>query len=75
MGEMRWTPERMEQLEGAVRRRRRAILRRRGDEYVVIATGLTQARGRDALVGHLTMTGEDLVFVLDELDDFRVLDT
>ncbi len=75
MGSLRWTPERMEQLESAVRRRRRVVLRRRGDEYIVVAAGLTHARGREALVGHIAMTGEELEFVLDDLDAFQVLDT
>ncbi|MGH7593969.1 MAG: hypothetical protein ACRELE_08985 [Gemmatimonadales bacterium] len=71
----RWTPERMEQLEHAVQRRKRVALRRRGNEYVVIASALQQSRGRDALVGFLAMTGEDMVFVLGDLDHFQVLDS
>jgi len=64
----------MEQLESAVRGRRRVALRRRGNEHVVIATSLTQVRGREAFTGLVAMTGEELVFVLDELDQFQVLD-
>ncbi|HRX19155.1 MAG: hypothetical protein KC544_00625 [Gemmatimonadetes bacterium] len=75
MGTFRWTPDRMEQLEHAVRRRRRVLLRRRGNEYVVVASTLTSQRGRDALAAYLAMTGEELVFVLDELDFFQVLDS
>lgn len=74
MGSFRWTPDRMEQLEHAVRRRKRVTLRRRGNEYVVIAAGLTTSRGRDALSGYLAMTGEEMVFALDDLDFFQVLD-
>ncbi len=74
MGDFRWTPDRMEQLEHAVRRRKRVSLRRRGSDYVVVASALTSARGRDALAGYLAMTGEELVFVLDDLDAFQVLD-
>jgi hypothetical protein len=74
MGSFRWTPERMEQLEHAVQLRRRVALRRRGNEYVVVATALTQSRGRDALAAHLAMTGDELVFVLDDLDHFQVID-
>ena len=65
----------MEQLESAVRHRRRTVIRRRGNEFVVVASGLTQRGGRDALVGHLTMTGEDLVFLLDDVDAFQVLES
>jgi hypothetical protein len=64
----------MEQLESAVRFRKRVVLRRRGNEHVVVATALTQARGREAFTGLISMTGEELVFVLDELDQFQVLD-
>lgn len=75
MADFRWSPERMEQLEHAVLRRRRVALRRRGNEYVVVAAGLTSTRGRDALAGFLPMTGEELIFALDELDHFEVLDS
>ncbi len=75
MGMFRWTPERMEQLEHAVRRRKRVSLRRRGNEYVVVASSLTSSRGRDALSGYLAMTGEELVFVLNDIDHFQVIDT
>lgn len=75
MGTFRWTPERMEQLEHAVLRRKRVSLRRRGNEYVVVASALTTSRGRDALSAYLAMTGEELVFVLTDLDHFQVIDT
>lgn len=65
----------MEQLEHAVRRRKRVSLRRRGNEYVVVASSLTSSRGRDALSGYLAMTGEELVFVLNDIDHFQVIDT
>jgi hypothetical protein len=74
MGAFRWTPDRMEQLEHAVRHRKRVSLRRRGNEYVVVASALTTSGGREALAGFLAMTGEDLLFVLDELDHFQVVD-
>ncbi|MEO8478922.1 MAG: hypothetical protein ABI542_04755 [Gemmatimonadota bacterium] len=74
MGAFRWTPDRMEQLEHAVRRRKRVTLRRRGNEYIVVAAGLTTSRGRDTLSGYLAMTGEELLFVLDDLDFFQVLE-
>ncbi len=75
MGTFRWTPERMEQLESAVQRRKRVSLRRRGNEYVVVASSLCQSRGRDALAAYLAMTGEEMVFVLGDLDHFQVLDS
>jgi hypothetical protein len=75
MGTFRWTPERMEQLEHAVQHHKRVALRRRGNEYVVVASAITQSRGRDALAGELAMTGDQLIFVLDDLDHFQVIDT
>jgi hypothetical protein len=65
----------MEQLEHAVQRRKRVTLRRRGNEYVVVASALKQSRGRDALAGYLAMTGEEMLFVLGDLDHFQVLDS
>ncbi|HEY8061173.1 MAG TPA: hypothetical protein VID74_00170 [Gemmatimonadales bacterium] len=74
MATFRWTPDRMEQVEHAVQHRKRVTLRRRGNEYVVVAAALKQSRGRDALVGYLAMTGEEMEFVLGDLDHFQVLD-
>jgi uncharacterized protein with PhoU and TrkA domain len=70
---VRWTPERMEQLESATRQGRRVVLRRRGTEYVVVARRLLHLGQRDALVGMLPMTGEELRFELEDLDEFHVL--
>jgi hypothetical protein len=74
MGVFRWSPDRMEQLEAAVRHRKRVALRRRGNEYVVVASALTSRGGRDGLSAFLPMTGEELVFMLDDLDHFQVID-
>lgn len=70
---MRWTPTQMDRLEHAVRRNLRVALSRRGTEYVVIARRVIQTAGQDALVGHLPMTGEELVFRLQDLDSFQVI--
>jgi hypothetical protein len=74
MGAVRWTPERMEQLERAAREGRRVVLRRRGTEYVVVARRVFQEGQRDALIGMLPMTGEELRFTLEDLDEFQVLE-
>jgi hypothetical protein len=58
-----------------VQKRKRVILRRRGNEYVVVASGMTTSRGREALAGYLAMTGEEMLFVLDDLDFFQVIDS
>ena len=73
MGAVRWTPERMEELERATQQRRRVVIRRRGTEYVVVARRIFHEGQRDALIGLLPMTGEELRFNLEELDEFHVL--
>jgi hypothetical protein len=73
MGTVRWTPQRMEQLEHATRLGRRVMLMRRGTEYVVVAKRLLHHGPSEALVGLLPMTGEELRFELNDLDDFQVL--
>ena len=70
---MRWTTDRMDQLERAVRDGLRVALTRRGTEYIVTALRVTTQDRREALVGRLPMTGEELVFVLDDVDSFQVL--
>ena len=63
--EMRWTAERMDQLERAVRDGLRVALSRRGSEFIVVARRITSVAQRDALVGRLPMTNEDKTFILD----------
>jgi hypothetical protein len=70
---VRWTPERLDQLENAVRRSRRIAVSRRGNEYIVIATRMTSVSNRDAVVGRLPMTGDEMTFMLDELDGVAFL--
>lgn len=70
---MRWTPERLDQLESAVRQGRRVALSRRGSEYVVNAVRMTTTGNREAFVGRLPMTGEEMTFVLEDLDAMLVL--
>jgi len=49
-------------------------LSRRGTEYVVTAVRLELEGRREALVGRHPMTGEELSFVLDDLDSFQVIE-
>jgi hypothetical protein len=70
---MRWSPERLDQLERAVRDGCRVAVRRRGTEYIVVASRLTTQGSRDAFVGRLPMTGEELMFVLDDLEGFMIV--
>jgi hypothetical protein len=73
MSPIRWTADRMDQLERAVRDGLRVAPTRRGTEYIVTALRITSAGRREGLVGRLPMTGEELVFLLDEMDSFQVL--
>lgn len=70
---MRWSPERFDQLERAVRDGRRIAVRRRGNEYIVVAVALVTRSSQETLVGRLPMTGEELTFTLEELEAFQVL--
>jgi hypothetical protein len=73
MSPVRWTADRMDQLENAARREQRVALSRRGTEYIVVALRVTSRDGRDVLIGRLPMTGEDLTFRLDDIDSFQVV--
>jgi hypothetical protein len=70
---VRWTSDRMDQLERAVRDGLKVALTRRGTEYVVTALRITTVDRREALVGRLPMTGEELAFRLDQIDAFQVI--
>ena len=74
MSPLRWTSERMDQLERAVRNGLRVALTRRGNEHIVQALRVTSVDRREALVGRMPMTGEELTFRLDDIDSFQVLD-
>jgi hypothetical protein len=71
---LRWTTQRMDQLENAVRRGLRVALSRRGTEYIVVALRITTVGRHEALIGRLPMTGEELPFLLNDIDQFQVID-
>ena len=73
MSPIRCTPERMDRLESAARRGLRVSLNRRGTEYIVVARRMTTLGRQEAFVGHLPMTGEELTFALNDIDDFQVI--
>lgn len=71
---MRWSADRLDQLERAVRDGLRvALTTRRGTEYVVVATRLATGGPREALIARLPMTGDELTFALDDIAAFQVL--
>jgi hypothetical protein len=63
----------MDRLESAARRGLRVTLSRRGTEYVVVARRVTMEDGKEVFIGFLPMTGEELVFVLNDIDAFEVI--
>lgn len=71
---LRITPRLMDRLERAVRASQRVSVTRRGTEFIVTARRLTQVGQSEALVGFLPMTGEELVFRLDELEHLEVIE-
>jgi hypothetical protein len=64
----------MDQLENAVRRGLRVSLSRRGTEYIVVALRIASVGPHEALIGRLPMTGEELPFLLNDIDHFQVID-
>ena len=74
MPEIRWTTDRMDQLENAARKNLRVSLTRRGTEYVVTAIRVTSIGQHEALIGFLPMTGEELTFRLEEIESFQVIE-
>jgi hypothetical protein len=73
MSPLRWTPQQMDRLEQAARRGLRVTISRRGTEYIVVARRVGAHGRREAFVGFLPMTGEELVFYLDDIDHFEVI--
>lgn len=71
---MRWSAAKYDQIEAAIRRGARVALVRRGTEYVVVASRLATSGSREALVGVVPMTGEELSFRLDEIDSLEIVD-
>ena len=69
---MHFNPAEIDRLERAILEETRVQLRRRGTEYVVIPRELRSEGGREILLG-TTAAGDDLEFVLDELDYLDVL--
>ncbi len=71
---IRWSAERLDQLEHAARRGLRVALEtRRGTEYIVVAQRVTGGVKGDAFVGLLPMTGEELTFLLEDIATFQVI--
>jgi len=74
MSPLRWTAERMDQLEHAARKGLRVALSRRGTEYIVVALRVTSVGRHEVFVGRLPMTGEELTFHLNDIESFQVIE-
>lgn len=74
MSPIRWTAQRMDQLEHAARKGLRVALSRRGTEYIVVAVRVTSVGRHEALIGRLPMTGEELTFHLNDIESFQVIE-
>ena len=74
MTHLRWTTDRMDQLERAARGGLRVALTRRGTEYVVVAVRVSSEDQHEILIGWLPMTGEEVTFRLDEIESFQVVE-
>ena len=73
MSPVRWTADRMDQLENAARRGQRVALSRRGTEYIVVALRVTTEGRHEVLICRLPMTGEELAFRLNDIDSLQVI--
>ncbi len=71
---LRWTTQRMDQLENAARKGLRVALSRRGTEYIVVALRVTSVEQNEVFVGRLPMTGEELTFRLNDIESFQVIE-
>jgi len=67
-----WSPDDVDRLERAIIERARIQLSRRGTEYVLVPRALRSEAGHEVLVATTTL-GDDLEFVLDEIDAFQVI--
>jgi hypothetical protein len=63
-----------EQLENAVTHGFRISIMRRGTEYTVIPVRIHSVEGREALSARHPTTGEEMTFILDEVDRFEVIE-
>ena len=68
-----WSADRLDQLEAAIRQQRRIVLMRRGTEYVLLPRRLDTTGRKEKLVGFIPMTGEELEFSLDEVEEMAVI--
>jgi hypothetical protein len=69
---MDWSPDEMDTLERAIVEGNRVQLTRRGTEYVVVPREIRSTGPVDTLVG-VSSTGDELTFLLPEIDQFVVL--
>lgn len=69
---MHVTPSDIDRLERAIVDEERVQLSRRGTEYIVVPREIRSEGGREILLGR-TAAGDDLEFILDELEYLDVI--
>lgn len=72
MAQRHWTPDEIDRLERAIVEGTRVQLSRRGTEYIVIPREIRSSGAEEILCG-TTNAGDDLEFVLTEVESFAVL--
>jgi len=68
-----FTVKEYDQLERAVRDRRRVSVTRRGTEYILVPLELRVRGGREVIEARNPTTGDDMVIFIDDIDSFMVL--
>lgn len=68
-----FTHDQYEALERAIAEGLRIAVYRRGTEYVVIPAALRLMEGREAVEAVHPTTGERIILILDEIDEFEVV--
>ena len=71
-GKSHWTPDEIDQLERAIIEGSRVQLSRRGTEYMIVPRALRSRGPTEILIG-TTNAGDELGFVLDEIERFDVI--
>jgi len=69
---VKWSPDAVDRLERAIVEGARVQLWRRGTEYMVVPREIRSRGSEEALIG-TTNTGDELSFLLEEIDRFEVV--
>lgn len=70
---MNWRPAELDRVEAAIVEGSRVRLVRRGTEYVLVPLALRLETGTEVLTARHPNTGDEIRFLLDEIESFEVL--